>query len=226
MGTHEEIFSRMSSKHRSEMRRLPKLLQKQYPVSIQRYTSIEDVSRLCDDAESVMTGTYQRALGAGFIKNSENIKRIELSAQKGWLLAYFLYVADTPCAFWVGALYRDSFFLEFTGHDPAFGKYEPGTILLDHMIKELPSSYPHIRNMDYGFGEALYKQRFSNERWYEYSLVVTAPNIKGYCINVLNTANRFASKLLITVVQRFGLVQRLKSAWRKHLRERNSASRG
>jgi hypothetical protein len=222
----EEIFSRMSSKHRSELRRLPRLLQKQFPVKIKRYTSLHDVARLCDDAESVMAGTYQRALGSGFIKNTENIKRMELSARKGWLLAYFLYAADTPCAFWIGALYRDSLFLEFTGYDPAFGKYEPGTILLDHMIKEVSSSCPHIKNMDYGFGEALYKKRFSNERWHEYSLMVTAPSIKGYCINVFNTANRFASKLFLAVIQRFGAVQRLKSAWRKHLREGKSASRG
>jgi hypothetical protein len=97
MDTSEEIFLRMSSKHRYNLRRLPKLLHKQYPIGIRRYTSIEEVSRLCDDAESVMTGTHLRHLGAGFIKNTENIKRMELSAQRRWLLAYFLYVADKPC---------------------------------------------------------------------------------------------------------------------------------
>jgi CelD/BcsL family acetyltransferase involved in cellulose biosynthesis len=78
-------------------------------------------------------------------------------------------------AFWIGSLYRDSLFLHFTGYDPAFGKYEPGKILLVHMIKELSSSYPHVRSIDYGFGYALYKQRFSNQRWYECSLRIAAP---------------------------------------------------
>lgn len=86
-----------------------------------------------------MTGTYQRSLAAGFIKNLENMKRLELSARKRWLLAYFLYIADKPCAFWIGALYRDSLFLEFTGYDPAFRKYEPWTILFDQILEEIIS---------------------------------------------------------------------------------------
>lgn len=225
MDTCEEIFSRMSSKRRHELRRIAKRFEKECQVDIRRYTSSEDVSQLCDDAESVMTGTYQRGLRSGFMKNTENVKRMELSAQKGWLLAYFLYVADKPCAFWIGTLYQDNFFLDFTGFDPAYRKYDPGTVLLDHMIKDLSTVYPSVRNMDYGFGDAFYKQRFSNERWYECSLRIAAPNIKGYCLNLLNAANGFASKLAIAVLQRGGKVQRLKSAWRRRL-EGNRASIG
>jgi hypothetical protein len=216
METSDDIFSRMSSKHRSELRRLPKFLQKQHPIRVERYTSIEDVSRLCDSAELVMTGTYQRGLGAGFIKSTENIRRMELSARKRWLLAYVLYVADKPCAFWIGALYRNSFFLEFTGYDLAFRKYEPGTILLDHMIRDLSSSYPHVRNMDYSFGAGFYKQRFSNDSWCESCLRIAAPNVKGCCLNFMSMANGLVKKLAISVLQRGG-VQRLRSAWRKRL---------
>ena len=93
--------------------------------------------------------------GAGFIKNTENSLRLELMAKKGWLLAYFLYVSDQPVAYWIGTLYRNRLTLNFTGFNPEFGKYEPGTLLLDHMIKDLRSSYPQVKDMDYGFGEDL-----------------------------------------------------------------------
>ena len=221
--SYEDVFQRMSSKHRSELRRLPRVLEKHYPetVKICCYKSPEDVSQLCKDADAVMKNTYQRGLGAGFVANEENIRRMRLSADRHWLVAYFLYVGSTPCAFWIGALYGETLFLEFTGYDPAFKKYQPGTILLKHMITDMESNYCHIKRIDYGFGDALYKQRFANEGWYESTVQISAPTLKGIAMNASRNINAKLNKSAAGFLERLGLIQRFKTIWRKRLASKN-----
>jgi hypothetical protein len=218
-----DIFQRMSAKHRSELRRQPKLLEKHYPgaVKICCYKTLEDVPQLCEDADELMQKSYQRSLGAGFSVNQENIERMKLLASKDWLIAYILYVASKPCALWIGVICRDTLYLEFTGYDPEFTKYEPGTILLIHIISEMGINYGHVKNVDYGFGGAPYKHRFANEHWQEVTMQVSAPTLKGNLISASKKVNATINKAAAIILERSGLLQRVKTTWRKRLISRS-----
>ena len=135
----DDFLKKMTSKHRYWLRRLPRVLERDYSgkVTYKCYQRGDDLDRLFVDAEEIAKKTYQRDLGAGFVDNAEMRQRLFLSADKGRLRAYLLYVDDKPCAFWIGTLYGKVFYLDFTGYDAAFKRYEPGTILLMWVIEDL-----------------------------------------------------------------------------------------
>jgi hypothetical protein len=162
--------------------------------------------------EEIAQKTYQRGLGAGFVYDDENLHRMSLSANRGWLRAYLLYINKRPCAFWAGTLYEDVFYLDFTGYDPQFRQYEPGTVLLVRMIEDLCQH--GIRKVDFGYGEAFYKQRFCNESWREASVYIFSTEIRSILINIMRTLVVSASNLAEKTLKRVNYLNKLKKYWR------------
>ncbi len=213
----DEFLVRFKNKHRSELRRTFRLLKKENAerVEIRCLHQINDIEYICAAAEEIMKNTYQRAMGVGFINNNEHQKRLTLSASKGWLRSYFLYVDKKPSALWIGSIYKDTFFLEFTGFDPQYRKYEPGTLLLLHVIEDLCGG--KVTKIDFGFGDALYKQRFGDTSWRESSIYIYAPTIRSILINVTKSLFTIASKYTEQTLNRFNLVTKIKRLWRDQL---------
>jgi hypothetical protein len=214
----DDVLLRLSSKHRRRLRYLPKVLERQYPgaVEIRCYKSLQDVPQVCQDADRIMINTYQRGMGVGFVKNDEMTRRMMLAAEKHWLSSYVLYVASKPSAFWIGSIYKEVLYLQFTGFDPVLSKYELGTILLNHIINDMASNYPQVKRIDFGFGDALYKQRFANECWLESTIHIPSVTIKGISIGVLKTLDTKLSKSAAFLLKKVGLSERLKKMWRMH----------
>jgi hypothetical protein len=215
----DDFFKKMSRGRRHEIRRYPKVLEKTFPgqVNTRCFQDKNQMDSLCDDIEEIAINTYQRGLGAGFIDNEENRRRLKLLAEKGCLRAYLLYVADKPCAFWIGTLYKDIFYLDFTGFDSAYRKYEPGTILFVNMVQDLIEN--RIAFVDFGFGDALYKERFGDLSWREVSLYIFAQTAKGMRINAIRTLIVLVSKYTKLALEKTKLVGKIKKIWRTSLSE-------
>jgi hypothetical protein len=213
----ETFLKGMGSKHRYWLRRLERVLFHDFPQEVRYgfYSQLNDVSRLCSDVETVAKKTYQRALGAGFQDNMENRARIELEAKKGWLRAYLIYINEIPSAFWIGSLYGGVFHLCFTGYDPYYKKYELGTLLMMKMMDNLCDD--GIGQLDFGFGEAFYKQRFGKKVCDECSLYIFAPTLKGVTLNAKRTVVCGAAYYIKKMIQRTGLEQKVKALWRRKL---------
>ncbi len=220
----KKLFSNMRSKHRSELRRLSRVLEKKFPerIRIQKYEDAQDVEVICEDAEEITKKTYLRGLEAGFINNIENKKRLNLEAEKGWLLAYILYIDDNPSAFWLGSVYGKTLFLTFTGFDPRYRKYEIGTILLIRLIEDAVED-KRIENIDFGFGEALYKKRFCNQSWDELSYYIFTNSPKGIRINGIKTIIQLVDKLTHLLSKKLNIEEKIKRYWRNRLTERSIA---
>lgn len=212
-----EIFlQRLSPKHRYWMRRLPRVLEKDFPghVALRLFTDRSDIATLSKDVDRIARKTYQRGLGVGYLDNAENQRRIALAAGKGWLRAYVLYVHNAPSAFWLGTLYKGIFHLDFTGYDPAFRKYEPGTILFLKMLEDLCTK--NVRSIDFGLGDAGYKQRFGEQCWMEASVFVFGATLAGMRLKLVHTATNLVS-LGLTKAMSSDQFKRFRKAWRKQL---------
>jgi hypothetical protein len=210
------FYKKLKSKHRYWLRRMPRLLEKDYPgkVKLRTFQNREDVLLLCNDVEKIAKKTYQRGIGSGFVNNLENQRRMALEADRGWLRAYILYINDRPCAFWIGELYRRRFYLAFTGYDPVFKKYELGTIVFTKMLDDLCTLTGNVREMDFGFGDAFYKQRFGDCKWEEASITIFAPTFKGLGINLLSNLNFIMSLSVEFLLNKTKLTDRIKKKWR------------
>jgi|CXWL01.1.fsa_nt_gi hypothetical protein len=215
--TLESFYGSMSSNRRHQLRRYGRVLEKRYPgeVSFVAFSKEEDADKVCHDAEEIARKTYHRGLGVGFVHNEENRQRIALSARNGWLHAYMLYVAERPCAFLIGTLYRGTLHLNFTGYDPDFRKFEVGTILFTRMIDDL--CHQDVKEVDFGTGDAFYKQRFCDKGWEESSLYVFSGTLRGVRLNMTRTLVVVVAGWLRRLVEKLAVAQKIKRIWRGKL---------
>ncbi len=216
-GNPRDIFKRMKAKHRSFMRRLPQVLEEDFPgyIVFRHFSSEEQIGELCADAEKIARHTYQRGLGVGFADNGENRRRLGLAASKGWLYGYVLYIDGDPCAFWIGTKYKRTLYLDFTGYHSKCREYRPGTVLLIKMLETLTPE--DVETIDFGLGDAFYKSRFGDRQWLETWPCIYASTWKGRALYFsIRTASGF-SQLLRAILDRAKLTDKVKKLWRKRL---------
>ena len=215
--TIDTFYKTLTSKHRYNLKRLSRKIEKKYPHEIKTKYFEEKVNlyQLLEDAEIIARTTYQRGLGEGFCYNSENYRRLKLLAVKGWLEACILYIGGQPCSFWIATIYRNTFYTNFTGYKPEFAKYEPGTLLFLQLIEKLCTL--NIKEIDFGFGDAFYKKRFGSYCWREASISIYSSSIYGTLLNITKVAFSFINQMLKRVAVSINILNIIKKNWRRKL---------
>jgi CelD/BcsL family acetyltransferase involved in cellulose biosynthesis len=165
--------------------------------------------------EAISAKTYHRGLGVGFTDSAETRGLFATALDHGWQRAYVLYVRGTPCAFWEGLTYRQSFFPTSTAYDPAFEEHRPGAFLLMHIIEQ--SCGERVSQIDFGFGDANYKRWYSNQNWQEASLCICAPSMKGFALFTMKTPMALVEHMVRKGLEKARLLQRVKTLWRRHV---------
>jgi hypothetical protein len=217
--TSESINDFMSGqKNISRRKRYARSLIEKYgrELTVRHYFKEEDVEILCNDAEKIAAKTYHRGLGVGFYNDHEHKSRVLLAANHNRLLAFVLYLGEMPISFYIGSLYGKTYYLAFTGYDPEFRKYEPGTILFQKILEVVRDK--GVDELDFGFGDALYKKRYCDLSWKEASFYLWAPHWRGIAINAVRTPILGAGILARGIIRGTGLEQKLKTYWRDKLR--------
>ena len=172
------------------------------------------------DIEEIAKKTYQRGLGVGFIDSPEMRNRLRFEAERGWLRAYVLYLSDRPCAFWVGRLYRNAFHSEFMGYDPCYSRYSPGMFLIMRVLEDLcgGNGSEKIEEVDFGLGDAQYKEVLGNREWLDTSLYLFGPNLKGIGLSFLRTPIMAIDAIARAALEGTSFLPRIKRAWRNIVR--------
>ena len=182
-GSYENFCNARSKNTRHNLRRYSKMLSDKYANRI-KYICFRDASefeKIMCDTESVASKTYHRALGAGFIDNVVSRERIRLALKRKQFRAYMAYIDDIPCAFWNGFVHNDTLYTDTTGYNPIYEKYHIGTWLLIKIIQDLCDE--QIAFIDFGFGDAFYKQNFCDLNSQESPAYIYAPSFKGALLN-------------------------------------------
>ena len=104
---------------------------------------------------------------------------------------------------------------DFTGYDPQYRKYEIGTVIFLKMIGELCKT--GVKQLDFGPGTALYKERFGDSSFEEAAICVFASNLRGILLNALRTITTGPVDVARRCLNRLGLEQKLKKAWRRSI---------
>jgi CelD/BcsL family acetyltransferase involved in cellulose biosynthesis len=152
-------------------------------------------------------------LGVGFVDNEENRRRFKLDAEKARLFAKMLYIGEEPCAFYVGFIHRDTLYPFFTGYDPNYSKYEVGTIAFLKMVEDLINR--NLGMVDFGFGDAFYKQQFADEFYQETAMYIFSSTLRGFWIKMGRTSIFLCKSLALSFLSKFGIVQEVRKRWRK-----------
>ncbi len=216
----DQLYQGLSKSLRAELRRKKKKLVDDFGsgVSLRCYRDVSDLAIALPHIEEVAKKTYQRGLGVGFRDTPQMRGRLELCAKKGWLRIYVLYIKDSPRSFSAGTTCEGVYTTDYIAYDPAFRDYYLGKLLLLEVIE---SCYKEgVTEIDFGFGQAEYKERFGNCHLMESSVYIFAPSIKGVTLNALQTAVRMIDEGLRTVLERTQLLSRVKKLWRNRSAQR------
>lgn len=217
----DEVYQRMSSDRRIELRRRVRKLQAHAGGAprIVCYTQLSDIELLFQDVEEVAKKTYQRGLGAGFADTTPIRRRLELGARQGWLRANVLYLGDRPVAFWIGMLYRGTFVSEYLGYDPEFRKLSPGMVLIMRVIEGFCSrtNGDNVKELDFGLGHAEYKAVLSSRSWMEGSVFIFSPTWKSLFLKVLRTSILLVDGIARNTLASTTYFSHVKKWWRDRL---------
>jgi len=177
--------------------------------------AITELDRMCVDMETISAKTYHRGLGVGFADSAETRGLFAMALDHGWQRAYVLYVRGTPCAFWEGLMYRQSFFSD---------QHRPTIRLSKSSDRGVPPEAHH---------RAIMRRAGEPDRFWigrrELQTLVRQPELAGglaapvrseyerpralYDENALALAEHLARKGL----EKARLLQRVKTLWRRHV---------
>jgi hypothetical protein len=227
----EELYSRLPKKGRHALRRRSKKFLEAFPKSldVRCFHDPGEIGRMCEDEEQIARKTYQRSLGVGFIDNYETRQRLHLRASSGQLRGFVLYVDGKPCAFWNGTLRGHVFYTDIgMGYDPDFAQYSPGMYLMMRVVEAFCEGdlYGRVREIDFGLGDAEYKDFLANREWKEAAVRLFAPRFKGVLINVASLPIGVANHLLRETAFGTSLSFRVKRLWRARLSGRAQSNAG
>lgn len=212
------LLANMRSKHRSWIRRKERQLAEDHSgrVTEEWMRVFDDIPGLCARLEKVAATTYQRGLGAGFADNEEHRRRYEFFARRGMLRAYIMSIDGVPKAFWSGTVYQGVFHSAVTGYDARLRDYELGTLVFVHMVDELIRE--GVCRLDFGLGDAHYKERFGDRFWHEADFAIYSPSLRGAALRAASRSAEIAHRLGERTAARLGFVSKIKKAWRDRLR--------
>lgn len=215
--TWEDFMAARSKKHRYWLKRLPRVLDREYSKQwkIKKYTQEHEVNDFICEADSVAEKTYQRALNVGFRKNIESLRRIKMDAAQGRLKGYVLSIQNEPKAFWFCFTYNGVLYSASTGYDPNFRSFELGTILLIKIFQDCCGTENDI--IDFGEGDADYKRRFGSIFFKELTCLVLPRTVRGGILFVFLKAALFGTNIAKKIISRFDSLQTIKTKWRKKL---------
>ncbi|MGD0792498.1 MAG: GNAT family N-acetyltransferase [Terriglobales bacterium] len=220
----DDVYRALSAKVRKNLGWQARKLVKDFSgeVEVRCFREPAELEPALHDVEQVARMTYQRGLGVGFVDAPILRQFLSLQAQKGWLRAYILYIADRPCAFWIGKLYKKTFHSDFMGYNPEYSKYSPGMFLVMNVIEKFADGRGSdlVGEVDFGLGDAQYKAVLGNAEWQESSVYVFAPTLAGLGLNFLRTPTALIDQLAKRYLDKTGLLQKTKRIWRRRVANR------
>jgi hypothetical protein len=185
----DEFLSSRSHKTRKGVRQNARRLETAFGrrLSVEVIRGPDQADELVDRLDTAARATYQRGLGAGFSATNEQRALARVGLEHGWLAGYLLLLEGAPAAYWFCSRYGGKLLLRTGGFDNAYAEHRPGIYLLMRVIEDACAD-PEVGVLDYGPGDAAYKQQFSNESREERNAVVFAPTFRGRKINAARTA--------------------------------------
>jgi CelD/BcsL family acetyltransferase involved in cellulose biosynthesis len=211
-GSWEDFLAARSSKSRRQLRYDDRKFEKKYNESfeVRRLDAHEFHDLLRRDLEAVATKSYQRRLGIGIDAGPLWDGLIALTLDRGWLRVWMLYIDDRPVAFWWGTTYAGVFADYSPAYDPEFSAGRVGTYTMMRMLEDLCDD-PEVSILDFGHGEAFYKQRFGSYSTNTTDVLVFARRLRPLALNAvvsLAASSTGAAKALIARSERLKDFQR------------------
>ena len=212
--TLDEFLHRLSSPHRSAIRRKERKLEAAFPgqIHFRTFTQPTDVEELAAAASGIARQTYQYRRGGSYRSSREGRGFLELAARNQWLRGYVLYVGTRPIAFYISTLYQGCCRMDTTGYIAEYKDFEPGVVLFLHLVDDLCKH--GVKVLDFGTGDSAFKSRFGDEKLEIATVCIFAPTVKSLLLMTAKCLRYSAERISRYAVALAGWERSLRRTWR------------
>lgn len=216
-GSFEHYAKQLGAGTRQDLKRTVRKVKEALPdVRLRVFASHEDIDPFLEDAEQVSRKTYQwRLLGEGVGRSPWLLKLLRAAAELGSFRSYVLYAGSQPIAFQLGYLHRGTYFAHNIGYDPEYAKFQPGVFLHHEIVNDLCRADVQAARFDFLFGDGKLKSRLSTSARAEGSVYLFPGTLKGSIAAMTLRAANSASAVASTILQKYGLKERVKKLLRR-----------
>ncbi|MHC4908728.1 MAG: GNAT family N-acetyltransferase [Planctomycetota bacterium] len=216
IGEAGEPVEHRSSKTRSTFRRKERRLEASFEtVRVEACRHADDVPRFLARAESIAATTYHAGLGAG-VRDDGLWQAVVMSmAAAGCLRAHVLIGDGVPLAYCFGSVESDTYTLEATGFNGAFARLSPGLVLQQRLERSLRDE--GVSWIDFGFGDADYKQRRGSHVGQDLTIEAYARHTWPTLGWLIDRGARCTDAFARGILARTGRLDAVRHRWRNRL---------
>lgn len=175
----------MKRKRRYNLKRNVKIIKDKCKddVVLKCFKSEDDVEPFLSQMDDIYKNTWQSsAFGAQSRLTDLEINQNKSLAKLGCFKCYILLASKIPIAFVRGYLYKSKYYYEEIGYKQDWEKYNPGSVLNFLMLEHLMGDQSSAKELNFGYGENIYKQVFSNGEYKATNGYLFRKRSKGYII--------------------------------------------
>jgi len=182
----------LSGKHRREIRRKTRIVEKCFPgkIRVQCFAEPSELERGLQDAASIDRGTWQHYLGNGLVDAMSNRTHLEFCGKQRWLRIYISYINQLPVAFLVGQLHRQTFYCQHAGYRSEFSRFSVGSLLTNWVLNDLAQS--GVQEVDLGEGEQEHHRRLGCKATDEGTVHLYSSTLRGIYLNIFFAVDEVA----------------------------------
>jgi len=214
-----DYWKTFSSRSLSKFRRNLKKFGK---TRLERVTQVTQIPDFLRAAHEISLESWQsRQFGLRIRNDDAEMRQLSVLAQHGMLRSYLWWIEDQPAAFAVCNQHRGCFRYEEIAFRAEYGQFSPGRTMLQQIVDDLFQHDPPD-SLDFGGGDAEYKQQFSNRESSSGTVwLVPATWRAGLALTYLKACRRVRTSAR-RMIETSGLRTRL----RQWLRSRGASSSG
>jgi len=154
-----EYWKTFSSRSLSKFRRNLKKFGK---TELERVTELDQIPEFLQAAHDISVESWQsRRFGLRIRNDDAELQQLSALAQHGLLRSYLWRIEGRPAAFAVCNQHGGCFHYEEIAFRAEFSQFSPGRTMLHQIVEDLLSHNPP-QTLDFGGGDAEYKQQFAN----------------------------------------------------------------
>jgi CelD/BcsL family acetyltransferase involved in cellulose biosynthesis len=169
-------------------------------------------------ADTILASSYQHALTGDATTVDPMNAILRVAADNGQLCCFLLRGDDRIIAFQKGVICGDTFWLLSTAFDARHRRHSPGQVLLFRAMRHLHAI--GVRTIDYGFGDARYKQIYGTEYRREMTLHLYSRTTPAQIARYQRAfIDGFVSRAQ-SIMGQLRLSNYVRRIWRSHLERR------
>ncbi|MBS0207217.1 MAG: GNAT family N-acetyltransferase [Planctomycetes bacterium] len=173
-----EYWSTFSSRSLSKFRRN---LKKFGRTRLECVTELEQIPDFLQSAHEISRQSWQsRQYGLRIRNDDAELRQLSVLAQHGMLRSYLWWIDDKPAAFAVCNQHAGCFRYEEIAYCSEFGQFSPGRTMLQQIVEDL-LRHDSPKILDFGGGDAEYKQQFANRSSTSGTIWLVPPAWRARC---------------------------------------------